>query len=250
MVLQDRVALITGAARGIGRATAERFAQEGAKLALLDINQDEGKALFKELRGRGAEAVYIPGDVSRSEDVQGAVHTTLTTFGRVDILVNSAGLLLIGRDVPVAEIEEDVWHRVIAVNLTGTFLTCKYTLPEMIRGGRGVIINMASIAVFKGWDVTGAYGPSKNGVLGLTRDIARAYARDNIRANAICPGNIDTPMVSGLADHPAWKSGIAATPMQRLGRPEEIASVAVFLASDEASFVTGAAITADGGMMA
>lgn len=250
MRLANKTALITGAARGMGRAIAERFAREGARTVLFDLDEAEGQRVLQALQRQGAEALFVTGDVSNSADVQRAVKETVTAFGPLGLVVNSAGILLIGRDLPVAELDEKVWDRVIGVNLKGTYLVCKFAIPEMIRAGGGSIINMASIAAFKGWSMTGAYGASKGGVLILTKDIAHAYARHNIRANAICPGDIDTPMTASLADDPAWQAGILATPLKRLGQPEEVANVALFLASEEASFVTGAAYIVDGGLTA
>ena len=250
MSLAGKVALITGAARGIGRATATRFAQEGARLALFDVDAEEGERVLEEVQSLGAEAIFVRGDISAATDVHRAVAETVAGFGRLDVLDNSAGVLMLGKDVPVVDLELEVWNRVIAVNLTGTFLACKYAIPEMINTGGGSIINIASVSSFKGWDVTGAYGASKGGVMSMTRDIAIAYAPHNVRSNAICPGNVDTTMTAPLADDPRWQTGIANTPLKRMARAAEIASMAVFLASDESSFVTGAALVVDGGLTA
>lgn len=250
MRLAGKVALITGAASGIGRATAERFAEEGARLALFDLDAAAGERALADAQEAGAEAVFVAGDVSRSEDVKAAVAETVAAFGRLDVLVNSAGVLLLGKDVPVADLAEEVWDRVIAVNLTGTFLACKHAIPEMIKSGGGSIVNVASVSAFIGWDVTGAYSASKGGMVALTRDVAHAYARFNIRANAVCPGNIDTPMVASIVDDPVFQADVEKMPLKRLGQPEEIANVAVFLASDEASFATGASFIVDGGLTA
>ena len=250
MQLKGKVALVTGAASGIGRATALRFAEEGARVGLFDLDEDGGEDCLAQVRARGGEGLFVAGDVSRSADVRAAVYGTVAAFGRLDVLDNSAGILLLGQERPVAELDEAVWDRVIGVNLTGTFLACKYAIPPMIESGGGSIINVASIAAFHGWELTGAYGASKGGVVALTRDIAKAYARQNVRANALCPGNVESPMTAALSDDPGWQADIEMTPMRRLGRPAEIADVAVFLASDAASFMTGAAIVVDGGFTA
>ena len=250
MRLAGKVALVTGAASGIGRAMALRFSAEGASVASFDIDAERGGHVFAQIEAMGGRAVFVHGDVSEAGDVQRVVAETVAAFNHLDILVNSAGLLLIGKDVPIVKLDLEVWQRVIAVNLTGTFLACKYSIPAMIQGGGGSIINLASVASFKGWDVTGAYGASKGGVMSLTRDIAIAYAPNNIRANAICPGNVDTEMTSPLAGDPRWQAGIQKTPLKRLATADEIANMAIFLASEEASFVTGAALPVDGGLTA
>jgi len=250
MRLKDHVALITGAASGLGRATAKRFAEEGARLALFDIDEDRLRATMVDIRKKAREVIHIVGDISEESDVQRAVSKTVEAFGRLDILDNNAGILLLGEDVPVASLDRRVWDRVIAVNLTGTYLVCKYSIREMVETGGGSIINISSIAAFHGWDETGAYSASKGGVMALTRDIAKGYAESGIRANAICPGNIETPMVAPLSDESSWQADIENTPLKRLGKPEEVADVAVFLASEESSFITGAAIVVDGGFTA
>lgn len=250
MRLHNKVALITGAARGIGRATAIRFAWEGACLALFDLDALQGEKTAAEVRQTGAEAIFVAGDIANPTEVKAAVDQTVAAFGRLDILVNAAGILLLGKDVPVVELEIEVWDKVMAVNLTGTYLACKYAIAAMIKGGGGMVINIASIAAFSGWDTAGAYSASKGGVMALTRDIAKAYAKFNVRANAICPGLVDTPMVAKLADDPSWRADIAATPMKRMAAPEEIASAALFLATEDASFITGASLIVDGGLTA
>ncbi len=169
MRLANKVALITGAARGMGRAIAERFGREGARLALFDLDEAEGNRVVQSLQAQGSEAIFVAGDVSSAADVERAVAKTVTAFGSLGLVVNSAGVRLIGRDLPVAEVDKKVWDRVIGVNLKGKYFVCKFAIPEMIRTCGGAITQIASIAFFKGWSMTGAYGASKGSVLILTK---------------------------------------------------------------------------------
>lgn len=212
MRLAGTVALIAGAARRMGRATAERFPREGARTALCDLDAEAGNAPEPNCRRR-AQRRFLSAE-------------TVSAFGTLNLVVNSAGILLIGKDVPVAEIDEEVWDRAVAVKLKGTFLVCKYAIPKMIKAGGGSIGNVAPIAAFKDWNVTTAHCASKGGALILVKDIAHAYARHNIRANAFCPGDIETSMTVPLVEDPRWHSGIDATPMRRLGRTEGRISIA------------------------
>ncbi|TAM67306.1 glucose 1-dehydrogenase [Mycobacterium sp.] len=240
--LAGKVALITGAAGGLGHAMARAFAGEGASVAVADITGGE-REVVAEL---GDAALAIHCDVSIEEDVAAMVQATINRFGRLDILCNNAGMD--GTLVGTAEMCSDNFDRVVAVNLRGVFLGHRYSIPAMMAGGGGSIINTASIAALGGVPGAAAYSATKTGILGLTRVAAVEYAGSGVRVNAICPGLIETAMVAGVGlDHPIMKAAIAATPIGRLGRPEEVAATALFLASDESSFITGIAMPVDGG---
>lgn len=255
MRLKGKVALITGAGSGIGRATAVLFAREGASLALADVSEAPVLETAEQVKASGAEAVIATGDVSRSADAQRMVRAAVDTFGRLDILVNSAGVS--GRNaLPPGASPEEVWDRVMDVNLKGTYLVSWYAVPEMERSGGGSIINLASIMGLVGYPVGmgggfNPYVPSKGGVVQFTRNLAIDCARKNIRVNCICPGYVETNLTRGLTSDPQARARLEERhPMGRLGRPEEIAFAALFLASDESSFVTGAPLIVDGGYTA
>jgi NAD(P)-dependent dehydrogenase (short-subunit alcohol dehydrogenase family) len=249
MRLEDRVALITGGTSGIGKATASLFLREGARIVIVGRNRVRGARVASELDGTGDRAVFVSADVRSAADCRLAVNTTVDRFGRLDILFNNAGVFL--ADTAVDCTEED-WDLQLDVNLKGTYMMSKYAIPEMIKGGGGAIVNNAS-----GWGLVGgakaaAYCASKGGVVLLTKAMAIDHARAGIRVNCVCPGDVDTPMLPAdarrreLAWH-AYLAEAADRPMGRIGRPEEIASVVLFLASDEASFMTGAIVAVDGG---
>ncbi|UCD83393.1 MAG: glucose 1-dehydrogenase [Deltaproteobacteria bacterium] len=250
MKLKDKVAIVTGAGSGMGRAIALGFAGEGAKVLVTDVNRAGGEETVKMIRDQGREAVFLLTDVSRSEEVQKMVATAVEKYGKIDILVNNAGVDLLGNSQTVAE--ED-WNRTIAVNLTGPFLCAKYAIAKMKESGGGVIINIASVEGLSGLSNQVAYSSSKGGVINLTKCLAIDHARDNIRVNAICPGGIETPMVMDLVNkegmEPLKKYLIRQHALRRFGKPEEIAKVAVFLASDDSSFIIGSHIIADGGWL-
>lgn len=248
MRLQSRVALVTGAASGISRAVALRFAAEGASVMVADSSEQGGMETVEQIRSAGGSAEFARLDVSREKESTAVVQRTLKELGDLHILFNGAGILAYGTAL---ETTEDVWQRMLAVNLTGTFLCSKAALAHMVAQGRGAIVNVASTTgAHDACAHAAAYVSSKGGVTLLTRSMAIDYAKQGIRVNAICPGPTDTPMLRS-AQTPAQLEAFAHTfPMGRLGRPEEIAGAALFLASDDASFVTGALLYVDGGQTA
>ncbi|MEL7353878.1 MAG: glucose 1-dehydrogenase [Cyanobacteria bacterium J06649_5] len=249
MKLQDNVSLITGAGSGIGRATALRFAAEGAVVVAVDL--DEAAALETQcmIESQGQKALGLRVDVSQETQVKSAIATTLSTYGRLDILFNNAGLSILKSIPDTTEAELD---KLLAVNFKGLFFGCKHAMPIMATQGSGVIINTASELALVGQPLYGAYCATKGAILSFTRTLALECAAQGIRANVICPGPVATPLLQvefDLADDPAAEAAAAASdiPAGRLGTPEDIANLVTFLASDEASFIHGAALTADGG---
>ena len=246
----NRVALVTGAASGIGEATAHAFAREGAALVLADVNEAAGEALADSLRAVGTHAVFQRCDVAREGDIAGLASRTRMEFGRLDCAFNGAGIAS-GRN-SVVSCSPDLWDRVIAINLTGVWLCMKHEIPLMLEGGGGAIVNAASIAGLVALPQAASYIAAKHGVVGLTKSAALDHATKNLRVNAICPGVIDTPMVrnSGAATTAGREALADGHPMKRLGTPQEIAEAVLFLCSDAASFITGHALAADGGWVA
>ena len=248
MRLKDKVAIITGAASGIGKATAKLFAEHGAKVVVADIDKDGGSQTVTQIQNGGNEAIFVETDVTLKVDTEKMVAQTVETYGKLDILFNNAGIAM---RLPVAELPEEDWHRCLDVNLTGVFLCAKAAIPAMLKNGCGSIINMSSIYGVVGADVRAAYVASKGGVTNLTRGMALDYAENNIRVNCICPGFVETPLVAGVIKTPEEYQALADKhPMRRLGQPEEIAYGALYLASDESAFVTGIALPIDGGYTA
>jgi NAD(P)-dependent dehydrogenase (short-subunit alcohol dehydrogenase family) len=248
MRLKGKVAIVTGGGSGIGRASAELFAREGAQVVLADYKAETGQEAVAAIRQAGGDAVFVPVDVSNSVQVQHLVQAALDTYGGIDILLNNAGILLFGT---ATDTDEKDWNRVIATNLTGTFLVSKAVLPHMVKRGGGCIINLtSSTGAHDAGPNTVAYVTSKGGVALLTRAMAIDHARDKVRVNAIAPGPTDTPMLRENLSADQLTAFAATFPMGRLGRPEELANAILFLASDEASFVTGAILAVDGGQTA
>ncbi len=242
-VLLDRVAIVTGSGQGIGRGVALCLARAGAHVVVADQASERVAPVVAELEGFGVQALGIPTDVSRSGDIQRMVQQTIERFGKIDILVNNAGKVLVK---PMVEQSEADWDRVVDVNLKGVFLCCRYVLPEMIARKRGAIINIASIAAFHVTVPHVPYAASKAGVVALTRDLAYEVARYGIRVNAIAPGPIETPM-SQMVSAEQRQSISRTIPLGRMGQPEDIGEAAAFLASDAASFITGATLPVSGG---
>ncbi|MDE0686875.1 MAG: glucose 1-dehydrogenase [Candidatus Poribacteria bacterium] len=248
MRLKDKVAIVTGAASGIGKATAILFAEHGAKIVVADIDEDRANQTVAVIQDAGNEAIYIQTDVTLSENTEKMVRETLNTYGKLDILLSSAGIAM---RLPVGDLPEEDWHRCLDVNLTGVYLCAKAAIPAMLENGGGSIINLSSIYGLVGADVRAAYVASKGGVTNLTRGMALDYAEDNIRVNCICPGFVETPLVAGVIKTPEEYQSLGDRhPMRRLAQPEEIAYGALYLASDESAFVTGIALPIDGGYTA
>ena len=249
MHLADKVALITGGTSGIGEATAILFAKEGASVALTGRNQERGEQVRDKILRDGGKAIFIASDVRMPEDCRRAVDQTLKAFGRLDILFNNAGVFY---PHTIIDCSEKEWDEQLEVNLKGTFLMSKFALPEMIHHGSGVIINNSSGWGIAGGDSAVAYCASKGGVVLLTKAMAIDHGRQGIRVNCICPGDVDTPMLPEDARMRGLKwqdylAGCANRPLGRIGTPDEIAKAVLFLASDDSSFMTGAALVVDGG---
>ena len=257
MRLEDRVALVTGGGSGIGLETAVLFSGEGAKVAVSDLDEAAARETADRIAAEGGEATSVSGDVSKADDAESMVRATVDSFGRLDILVNSAGVSTRSA-VPKEAAHEQLWDRVMDVNLKGTYLVSWYAVPEMERGGGGSIVNLASIMGLVGYPAGSDFGggfnpypPSKGGVLQFTRTLATQSASKNIRVNCICPGFVATNFTKPLWDDPEVLEPLERLhPMGRFGRPDEIAYAALFLASDESSFVTGSPLIVDGGYTA
>ncbi len=251
--LDNKVALITGGGSGIGKATSLLFAQEGARIAIADWVEDQARAVAAEIKQKGGEAITIKTDVSKAADAERMVSETVRAFGKLDILYNNAG---IGDAKLLHTMTEEEWDRTIDVDLKGVFLGCKYALPEMMKRG-GVILSTASIAGIEGIRRMPHYCAAKAGVILLTKSMAMDYAEYGIRVNCICPGGIGTPLfetgyenLTPERKERALKAFTALHLLNRIGQPEEIARTALFLCSDDASFITGQAIVVDGGYTA
>jgi NAD(P)-dependent dehydrogenase (short-subunit alcohol dehydrogenase family) len=249
--LEGKVALITGAGSGMGRAAAELFASEGARVVATDVVDDAGNATVAAVRAAGGDATYVRADVSRWRDCEAMVRCATDSYGALHVLYNNAGIFP-ADDGGVLDTPESTWEQVMQINLKGVWLGCRAGIPAMIASGGGSIVNVASFVALMGAATAQiAYTASKGGVLSMTREIAVEYARQGIRANALCPGPIQTPLLEELLSDPARRARrMVHIPMGRLGRAEELARAALFLASDDASFMTGASLVVDGGITA
>lgn len=252
MRLQDRVAIVTGAASGIGRATAILFAGEGAKLVLNDLDAPGLEAVALRIGKAGARAVT--GSVADEGVARRLAQEAISAFGRIDILVNNAGIHFV-KDI--TEMTVDEWDRLMNINLKSMFLCCKHVIPHMVKQHRGAIVNLASISSFIGQEMEGAstfaYNVTKAGALQLTKSLATRYASDGIRVNCVCPGNVETNILkraTAIEVAEFWRAASRSEPIGRNAQPEEIASAILFLASDESSFVTGSPLIVDGGYLA
>ena len=242
--LKDKVAAVTGGAQGLGKATAELFAREGAKVVIADIEEKAGEETVRGIRDAGGEAVFVKVDVAREADAEAMVETAVAEFGRLDILVNNAGIQV---EKAVPESTEEEWDRVLGVNLKGPFLCSKHAIRQMRKQGGGNIICISSLSGLVSNANQASYNASKHGLIGLAKCIAHDHAQEGIRANVVCPGSMnDTAMTAGIPDEhlePYRKANL----LQRFAAPAEVANCILFLASDESSFVTGATLVADGG---
>lgn len=251
MRLANKVALITGAGSGIGRESAVLFAKEGAAIAVVDLNEAAGQETVALVEAIGGRATFIRADVSKAADVEAMIAATESEFGGLHVLFNNAGIFH-PDDGSVLDTEEAIWDLTININLKGVFLGCKYGIPALLRSGGGSIINTASfVAVVGAATAQIAYTASKGGVLSLTREIAVEFARQNIRVNALCPGPVETPLLEELLADPARRQRrLVHIPPGRFAKAQEIAQAALFLATDEASFVNGSTFLVDGGITA
>jgi meso-butanediol dehydrogenase / (S,S)-butanediol dehydrogenase / diacetyl reductase len=248
MRLKNKVAIITGAGSGIGAASAKLFAKEGAKVVVADYVEEGGQKVVEEIKSAGGDAVFVKCDVSKSTEIDETISTAVSTYGRLDILFNNAGIVSMGK---IEATTEEDWQKVIDVDLKGVFLGCKRAIPEMEKIGKGKIISTTSIAGLVGFDGIAAYCAAKGGVVNLTRELALECAPKKINVNAIAPGVIETAMTKDILADPKQKEGMqAGTPYPRLGLAEDIAYAALYLASEESDFVTGHTLVVDGGWIA
>ena len=250
MRLDGKVAVITGAGSGMGRVAAQMFAAEGAKVVVAEFAADAGEETVRQVTDAGGEASFVKTDVSREDDARAMVDHAVERFGRLDVLYNNAGIMP-EADHSVIDTDVDTWDTVMAVNVRGVFLGCKYAIPRMIEGGGGSVINISSFVALLGCSVPqDAYTASKGAVLSLTRSLAVQFGPKGVRSNAICPGPIETPLLVDwlLKDEAAKQLRLARNPTGRFGKPEEIVNAAIYLASDESRWTNGAHFVIDGGI--
>lgn len=248
--LDGKIALVTGGSSGIGRATAQIFAREGAKVIVADVQVEGGQETVRLISAAGGEAIFVKTDVAQTTEVEAMVKRAVDTYGRLDCAFNNAGIE--GALQPTSEYDEAMWDRVISINLKGVWLCMKYEIQQMLKQGGGAIVNTASAAGLVGVQGLSAYTAAKHGVNGLTKTAALEYAKSGIRINSVCPGGVDTPMVKRVfGNNPQFAEAAAsAEPVGRLAQPAEIGEAVVWLCSDAASFVTGLPMAVDGGMVA
>ncbi|MFI6475250.1 SDR family NAD(P)-dependent oxidoreductase [Streptomyces sp. NPDC050516] len=248
-MFKDTVAVVTGAASGIGRQTAIEFARQDARVVVADIDERRGTDVVADLKGDGYDALFVRTDLTSEADCKNLITTAAETFGRVDVLVNNAGMEI---STPLHEMPVHEWDTLVDTNLKSMFLCSKYALREMIEASTGAIVNVCSVSGLVAWPGIAAYNATKGGVMMLTKSLAVDYAKYGIRANCVCPSIIDTPMTDVSIGHDAAVKEQKAklNPIGRLGTPEDVANAILFLASDKSSFITGAALTVDGGYTA
>lgn len=248
--LEGKVVVITGSAFGMGKVTAQRMAEEGAKIVVFDYNEAGAQGTAKEIVDAGYEATAFVGDVSKWEDVDAAINLAVEIYGQLDVMINNAGIL--DDFTPIVDLDNDFWQRIIDINLTGVMYGCKRAIQEFQKQGTGGnIINTASVGGLRGGQAGVAYTASKHGVIGITRTVATEVAKDNIRVNSICPGGIETEMTKDLMNTPEMQAIVQATvPMARFGVGEDVANGMIFLASDESKYITGTELNIDGGLTA
>jgi NAD(P)-dependent dehydrogenase (short-subunit alcohol dehydrogenase family) len=248
--LDGKVAVVTGAAMGIGRSTAVLLAREGARVVIADVDEEQAEETLRSIEDLGGEALFARTDVSSSRDVEAAINAAVQTFGGIDVLHNNAAVAL---GATVVDTTDELWSRVLDVNLGGVYRGCKYAIPHMIRNGGGSIINSTSVQALRGFAGWAAYAASKGGILSLTRQVALEYAEHNIRVNCVAPGTIMTPLNEKVFAEAEDPEALVETwnrmhPIGRFGQPEEVAEAVLFLASDSSSFVTGHCLVVDGGL--
>lgn len=250
VVLEGKIALITGGSSGIGRATALAFARRGGKVVIADVDIKGGEEtvrMIKEMRG---EALFVKTDVSKAAEVEAVINKAVKTYGRLDCAHNNAGIGTLGARPFTAECTEENWDRIISINLKGVWLCMKYEIPQMLKQGGGAIVNTSSVAGLVGLAGASTYAASKHGVIGLTKTAALEYAPKGIRINAVCPGLIHTPLIERISSKGPDFEKARLGPIGRMGTPEEVAEAVVWLCSEAASFVTGHAMAVDGGKVA
>jgi len=251
----NKVVIVTGGGYGIGESTAKSFGDEGASVTVLDIDEDAGRRTVDSIKSNGGKALFVLGDVSQGSDCERAVNETVNAFGGVDILFNNAGIQPPDWYVKIEEYSEEMWDKIIGVNLRGYFLMMKYALPEIRKRGSGSVINVASVHSFQSQKGVPAYDASKGAIVALTKQVALDYAEDNIRILAVCPGAMDTKLLRTMAEREADPEKAVEDwgkthPLGRIGTGQDIANMALFLASEKASFMTGESVLVDGGYMA
>lgn len=255
MRLKDKVAIVTGATSGIGRAAAVLFAREGAKVVAVGRREAAGEEVIKKIKHAGGEAIFVKADVSKANEIKSMVHKTVQAYGRIDVLFNNAGILPEVAKKTVTDLSEEVWDEVMEINLKGVFLTSKYVIPEMIKAGGGAIVNTSSTVGHIAMKNRSVYTASKGAVTLLTKSMALDYAPYNIRVNCVCPALVETEIATEFLrvarkDEKLWGEIMSKIPLGRVGTPEDVAHAALFLASDESSWITGSSLMVDGGYTA